>query len=76
MTFFSTRRSQKKPKHSTPRKPKIRWHLLGLPDPIQRDSASSIDNIRQGVTSLAREYPFTLQQVQGKRIVRPEPKAR
>lgn len=76
MSFYSTQRVQKKLKKSTPKKPKIRWHLLGLSDPIPRHSASSIDMIRQGVASLAKEYPFALHEVDGTPIMRQEPNSR
>ncbi len=76
MSFYSTQRVQKKLKKSTPKKPKIRWHLLGLADPIPRDNTSSIDVIRLGVASLAKEYPFALYQVEGKPVVRRESETR
>ncbi len=76
MNFYSTQRVQKKAKKSAPRKPKIRWHLLGLADPIPRDHTSSIDVIRLGVASLAKEYPFALYQVAGKPVVRQESETR
>ncbi len=76
MNFYSAQRVQKKSKKSAPRKPKIRWHLLGLADPIPRDNTSSIDVIRLGVASLAKEYPFALYQVAGKPVVRQESETR
>ena len=76
MNFYSTQRVQKKAKKSAPRKPKIRWHLLGLADPIPRDHTSSIDIIRLGVASLAKEYPFALYQVEGKPVARQESETR
>lgn len=76
MNFFSTQRAhQKRKRKSTRKKPTIRWHLLGLPDPIRRESASSIDVIREGVASLAKGYPLTLQHLKGKPVVRQEPEA-
>jgi hypothetical protein len=75
MNFFSTHRAQKRPKKSAHKKPQIRWHLLGLPDPIGRDRASSIEVIRQEVASLAKEYPFALHPVEGKTGVRQKPGA-
>ena len=77
MNFFSAQRAHHKHKRKSARKkPTIRWHLLGLSDPIRRESASSIDVIREGVASLAKEYPLTLQHVKGKPVVRQEPEAR
>jgi hypothetical protein len=76
MSFYSTQRTRKQSKKSTRKIPKIRWHLLGLSDPMPRDSASSIDVIRRGVASLANEYPFALYQGEGKPAVRQEPAAR
>ncbi len=76
MNFFSARRARKQPKKSTRKKPKIRWHLLGLPDPMRRDSESSIDVIRRGVASLVNQYSFALPHVEGKPAVMQEPAAR
>jgi len=77
MNFFSAQKAHLKRKRKTSRKkPTIRWHLLGLPDPIQHESASSIDVIRERVASLAKGYPLTLQHVKGKPVVRQEPEAR
>ncbi len=76
MNFYSSQRIQRKAKKSAPKKPKIRWHLLGLPDPIPREHTSSIDVIRLGVASLAKEYPFALYQVAGKPVVRQESETR
>jgi hypothetical protein len=78
MNFFSSQRAhnKKRKRKSAPKTPTIRWHLLGLSDPIRRDSASSIDVIRQGVASLAKGYPLTLQHLEGKPVVRQEPEAR
>ncbi len=70
MSFFSIQRPHKKSKRKTAhKKPKIRWHLLGLSDPRSGESASSIDVIRQGVASLAIEYPLVLHPCEGKRGV-------
>ena len=77
MNFFSTQRAHHKRKRKSARKkPTIRWHLLGLSDPIRRDSPSSIDVIREGVASLAKGYPLTLQLLKGKPVVRQKPEAR
>ena len=77
MNFFSVQRAHHKRKRKTaPKKPTIRWHLLGLPDPIQHEGASSIDVIREGVASLAKAYPLTLQYLKGTSVVRQEPEAR
>jgi hypothetical protein len=76
MNSYSTQRVQKKAKKSAPRKPKIRWHLLGLADPIPRDNTSSIDVIRLGVASLAIAYPLTVRHVNGKPILKQEQEAR
>ena len=77
MNFFSAQRAHHKRKRkSTRKKPTIRWHLLGLSDPIRRESASSIDVIREGVASLAKGYPLTLQHLKRKPVMRQEPKTR
>ncbi len=47
----SRRAGKKKPVH---KKPKIRWQLLGLTAPHSVDTTSSIETIRQEVSSLAR----------------------
>lgn len=67
MNFFSIQRAHNKGnRKSAHKKPKIRWHLLGLADPMQRDSPSSIEVIREGVASLAKDYPLTLQPIAAK----------
>lgn len=77
MNFFSAQRAHHKRKRKpTRKKPTIRWHLLGLSDPIQRESASSIDVIRERVASLAKGYPLTLQLLKGTPVVRQKPEAR
>jgi hypothetical protein len=43
-----------KKKKTSVHKLKIRWQLLGLTDPRSVDSTSSIEDIRQEVSSLAR----------------------
>lgn len=59
MNLSSVWKSRKRGKKTSIRKPKIRWHLLGLTDPKSIDSTSSIETIRQEVSSLAR-YSFGL----------------
>ncbi len=54
-TVWKNRRSGNK--KSVHKKPKIRWQLLGLRDPNSVDTTSSIETIRQEVSSLAR-YRF------------------
>lgn len=77
MNFFSIQRAHKKSKRkSAHKKPKIRWHLLGLSDPGLRESASSIEVIREGVASLAKGYPLVLPSFEGKQVVRLEPEGR
>ena len=77
MNFFSTKRAHHRRKRKSARKkPTIRWHLLGLSDPTQRECPSSIDVIREGVASLAKGYPLTLQHLKRKPVVRQEPEAR
>ena len=51
-TVWKNRRSGNK--KSVHKKPKIRWQLLGLTDPNSVDTTSSIQTIRQEVSSLAR----------------------
>ncbi|MDH4154713.1 MAG: hypothetical protein OEV01_13080 [Nitrospira sp.] len=77
MSFFLIQRAHKNSKRKVGhKKPKIRWHLLGLSDPRSRESASSIDVIRQGVASLAKEYPLELPPVAGRQVVQPKPEGR
>jgi hypothetical protein len=57
MDLASVWKRRKAGKKKSARKPKIRWHLLGLPDPNSVDSTSSIEAIRREVASLAR-YSF------------------
>ncbi len=57
MNHTSVWKSRRTGKKKSARKPKIRWHLLGLTDPNSVDSTSSIEAIRREVTSLAR-YSF------------------
>jgi len=52
-SVWKDRRAGKKKKRSV-HKPKIRWQLLGLTDPRSVDSTSSIEAIRQEISSLAR----------------------
>jgi hypothetical protein len=52
-SVWKDRRAGKKKKKSV-HKPKIRWQLLGLTDPRSVDSTSSIEAIRQEISSLAR----------------------
>ena len=54
MNLASLWKSRKPGKKKSARKPKIRWELLGLTDPNSVDRTSSIETIRQGVTSLAK----------------------
>jgi len=51
-SVWKDRRAGKKKKKSV-HKPKIRWQLLGLTDPNSIDTTSSIETIRQEVSSLA-----------------------
>ena len=51
-SVWKDRRAGKKKKKSV-HKPKIRWQLLGLTDPKSVDTTSSIETIRQEVSSLA-----------------------
>jgi len=54
MNLASVWKSRKAGKKKSARKPKIRWHLLGLTDPNSLDSTSTIEAIRREVSSLAR----------------------
>ena len=54
MNLSSVWKSRKAGKKKSARKPKIRWHLLGLTDPNSLDSTSTIEAIRREVSSLAR----------------------
>ncbi len=57
MNLSSVWKNRKQAKKTAIRKPKIRWHLLGLTDPKSIDNTSSIETIRREVSSLAR-YSF------------------
>jgi hypothetical protein len=71
MSFFPSQRLHTKGKRKTAhKKPKIRWHLLGLSDPSSCESVSHIDVIRQEVASLAKGYPLELHHQQSKPIIR------
>ena len=77
MNFFSAQKTHHKRKRTAARKkPTIRWHLLGLSDPIRRENAPSIDVIREGIASLAKGYPLTLQHLDGNPVARQKPEAR
>lgn len=76
MNFFSAQKAHHKRKRTAARKkPTIRWHLLGLSDPIRRENTPSIDVIREGIASLAKGYPLTVQHLDGNPAVRQKPEA-
>ncbi|MDH5667452.1 MAG: hypothetical protein OEY86_05505 [Nitrospira sp.] len=52
-TAFIKNMQSKKRKRAPTRKLKIRWEVLGLSAPQERDDSASIDSIRQAVSSLA-----------------------
>jgi hypothetical protein len=54
MDLASVWKGRKPGRKKSAHKPKIRWELLGLTHPDSVNKTSSIEAIRQGVTSLAR----------------------
>jgi len=52
-TAFVKGMQSKKRKPAPVRKLKIRWELLGLSAPQEKENSASIESIRQGVSSLA-----------------------
>jgi len=52
-TAFIKNMQSKKRKRAPTRKLKIRWELLGLSAPQEKEDSDSIDSIRQAVSSLA-----------------------
>ncbi len=52
-TSWKSGKSGKK-KHRAAYKPKIRWELLGLSNPDQTEAPTSIETIREQVSTLAR----------------------
>jgi len=52
-TAFIKNMQSKKRKRTPARKLKIRWEVLGLSAPQEREDSASIDSIRQAVSSLA-----------------------
>ena len=52
-TTFVRSMQSKKRKRNPARKPKIRWEVLGLSGPQGNEEATSIDSIRQAVSSMA-----------------------
>jgi hypothetical protein len=48
LTSWGSKKSRKQPI-----KPKIRWELLGLEEPVAKESTASIEELRQQISSAA-----------------------